>query len=337
MNSRGTAKRGLAGWVRAVIVAAVVALLTGVSLWAYMVERSNGQSQIVMGDTNAADRVDVYVFVQKVDAVTQELSVQVELHPQGQLTDGETGMPRSEITVYTNGLKGETLSLKPGKNPGVSDFKIALHDGVVTDYPFDRYKFDFLFAAEAEKQAVPVSVTFTNADSFFKIKPADLKTDGGALTFTAQAGRSTGTMAFAVFIMVFMWGLSLAAVIAAWFAAGGRRGLLWPSLSFMGALLFALVPLRNALPGSPPIGSIADFGAFFMAEALISISLITTVVFGYIVERGNEKKEAAENHLAPPAGGPPPMAMAMAAPPAPVGHVVQPGHQPAWPGQHVPR
>ncbi|MFE0022769.1 DUF4436 family protein [Amycolatopsis sp. NPDC059021] len=335
MNSKGTAKRGLAGWIRAVIVAAVVLLLTGVSLWVYAVERGNGQSQIVMGEMNAADRVDIAVFAQKVDATAQELSVQVELHPQGRLADGETGAPQQEITVYTNGLKGETLSLKPGKSPGVSDLKIALHDGVVTDYPFDRYKFDFLFAAVAGNQAVPVSVTFTNADSFFKIKPADLKTDGSALTFTAQAGRSTGTMAFAVFIMVFMWGLSLAAVIAAWFAAGGRRGLLWPSLSFMGALLFALVPLRNALPGSPPIGAIADFGAFFMAEALISISLITTVVFGYIVERANAKKEAAEQQPEPPAQGPPPMAMT--APLAPVGPVVQQGHQSGWPGQHFPR
>jgi hypothetical protein len=49
----------------------------------------------------------------------------------------------------------------------------------------------------------------------------------------------------------------------------------------MAALLFAMVPLRNAIPGDPPIGSVIDFMAFFIAEAIISISLITSVVVGY--------------------------------------------------------
>jgi hypothetical protein len=42
-----------------------------------------------------------------------------------------------------------------------------------------------------------------------------------------------------------------------------------------------MVPLRNAVPGSPPIGSVIDFMAFFIAEAVISASLITSVVVGY--------------------------------------------------------
>ena len=61
----------------------------------------------------------------------------------------------------------------------------------------------------------------------------------------------------------------------------------------MAAILFALIPLRNAVPGSPPIGSIIDFGSFFIAEAVISIALISSIVMGFRHQRNIERAEAA--------------------------------------------
>ena len=281
-------RRNVPGWVKGVIAAVVVVLITAGSLSVYLIERSEGQSDVVLGDTKSADRIDISVFVQKVDALAQELSAQVEIVPEGSFAD-DSGYPKQDLTVYTNGTKGDTLPFKAGQSPGTADVKMALNDGVITDYPFDSYQIDFDFAAQTKDEDIPVNVTFMNADSFFRIKTGEATNTDGVLSFSASAQRSTGTFAFALFIMLFMWFLSLAAVIAAWYAIGTRRGLLWPSMSFMGALLFALVPLRNALPGAPPIGSIADFGAFFIAEALISVSLITTVVIGYRVERAKDR------------------------------------------------
>ncbi|HEX7304954.1 DUF4436 family protein [Lentzea sp.] len=268
----------------------LLALVTAGSLTVYLVERGQGQQAIVLGDTTSPNRLDVSVFVQKTDASLQEVSAQVEVAPQGALAD-ENGWPRKDITLYTNGVKGDVLPFKAGKTPSVADLRVAMNDGVITDYPFDGYQVDFGFTAEVDGAAVPVNLTLVNADSFFKLTLAKDETTSDALMFTAAAKRSTGTFAFALFIMVFMWFLSLAAVIAAWFAVKGRHGLLWPSMSFMGALLFALVPLRNAVPGQPPVGSVVDFGAFFIAEALISLSLITTVVIGYRVERAKEREK----------------------------------------------
>ncbi|MBN3511140.1 DUF4436 family protein [Mycolicibacterium septicum] len=56
----------------------------------------------------------------------------------------------------------------------------------------------------------------------------------------------------------------------------------------MAALLFALIPFRNAVPGNPPIGSVIDFASFFIAETVISIALIASVVIGYRFEMANE-------------------------------------------------
>ena len=109
--------------------------------------------------------------------------------------------------------------------------------------------------------------------------------------------RSLPTMVFAIFVMVLMLGLSSAAVIAAYFLQSGRRGLNFTACSMMGALLFALIPLRNAVPGSPPIGSVIDFASFFIAEAIISISLISTVWNGYRHEMASERAAAVQAEL----------------------------------------
>jgi hypothetical protein len=69
--------------------------------------------------------------------------------------------------------------------------------------------------------------------------------------------------------------------------------LFWSALGFLGTLLFALIPLRNAVPGDPPIGSLIDFASFFIAEGVVSISMIVTVLHGYLIEVSKKKEGAA--------------------------------------------
>jgi hypothetical protein len=293
--------------VKGIATAVAVCLVTVGSLSIYMVERSKGQAQVVLGDTRTPDRVDIFVFVQKVDPLTQELAAQVEVIPKGALAD-DSGFPKQDLTLYTNGTKGDTLPFKAGNNPGVADLGVALNNGVITDYPFDSYNADLSFDVETKSGSVPISVTLASADAFFNLTnftTHKVSAGDNSVNFSAKADRSTGTFAFSLFIMLFMWMLSIAAVIAAWFVVSGRHGLLWAPMSFMGALLFALVPLRNAVPGQPPIGSIIDFGAFFIAEGLISISLITTVIVGYRIELAKDRaKKAANDQPAPPVSSP---------------------------------
>ncbi|MGV0809579.1 DUF4436 family protein [Mycolicibacterium setense] len=50
--------------------------------------------------------------------------------------------------------------------------------------------------------------------------------------------------------------------------------MLLPACSMMAAILFALVPLCNAVPGSPPIGSEIDFAYFFVTGIIVAVSRI---------------------------------------------------------------
>ncbi|GIW05989.1 MAG: hypothetical protein KatS3mg060_0794 [Dehalococcoidia bacterium] len=49
-------------------------------------------------------------------------------------------------------------------------------------------------------------------------------------------------------------------------------------LSSLGAMLFAFPALRSAVPGAPPIGAAIDYFAFFWAEMIVAVSLITLLV-----------------------------------------------------------
>ncbi len=89
---------------------------------------------------------------------------------------------------------------------------------------------------------------------------------------------------FALFVMVLMLGLA-AAAIAAYYVLRPGRGLHFSACSMLAGMLFALISLRNAVPGNPPLGSIIDFASFFIAEAVISISLISCIILGYRHER----------------------------------------------------
>ncbi|MFE5583208.1 DUF4436 family protein [Kitasatospora sp. NPDC056531] len=88
--------------------------------------------------------------------------------------------------------------------------------------------------------------------------------------------------AYAVMVTIAL--LVTAGLLAAWLIVWQRRGIIWPALSWMAATLFALVGMRNAAPGNPPIGSLLDYAAFFWAELLVAVGLTMVVVRGARVE-----------------------------------------------------
>ena len=67
------------------------------------------------------------------------------------------------------------------------------------------------------------------------------------------------------------------------------------SFGWMAATLCALVSVRQAAPGSPPIGSLIDYAAFFWAEGIIAVSLVAAVFAGYRAESPARKPGKAGN------------------------------------------
>ncbi|OBB57627.1 hypothetical protein A5757_19585 [Mycobacterium sp. 852013-51886_SCH5428379] len=279
--------------LRAVVISCLaVALLMAGSLALYASSRHWSEEATLIGDIDNPDRVDIVMWINRVDTSASTVSVSViEVDAYGRFADdqGNLNLP---TRLTSSSLVNPSVPLPQNDSTPVIEQRFGV-GGTPTDYPFDRYTTTMAFNVVTDDGTVlPTSATVANTDSFFWITPT-LNTDyGDGLDVDLLMKRSTPTVVFAVFVMILMLGLAAAAVTASYYALRWRRGLVLPACSMMAAILFALIPLRNAVPGGPPIGSLIDFASFFIAEAVISISLITSVVLGYRHDIAFERAEA---------------------------------------------
>lgn len=276
--------------MRALLIGgAVLIVMLAASLGMYYPTRTAENAARLSGDATIPDRIDVTAWVTHIDTTNGTVSVSISsLEPHGSFAD-ESGMFRNDVHLNAStSLSAPSVSVKRGEVAPDIDERFGL-TGVVTDYPFDRYTATLdIRILDSAGNEVPTAITLFSTDPFFAMSDSDDDTGLINLTFT----RSTPTMVYAVFVMVLMLGLAIAAATAAYYILHGRRGLLFPACSMMAAMLFALVPLRNAVPGNPPIGSVIDFGSFFIAEIVISVSLIASVIIGHHFERANERSKS---------------------------------------------
>jgi Domain of unknown function (DUF4436) len=282
---------------------ALVGVVVAVSLCLYFPTRTTQNETTLWGDFDNPNRVNITVWLTRVDPSAATIAVTIaEVRPAGTLAD-EQGFYRDNATFYSlTSLQNVSIPLKKGDfYPPVIEQRFQM-SGLETDYPFDRYHASTEFHVDGgpDDAELPVAVTLYSTDPFFTVKPSYGETEGGGVDIELDMRRSTPTLVYATFVMVLMLGLAVAASTAAYYCVRWRKGLLFPACSMMAAMLFALVPLRNAVPGSPPIGSIIDFASFFIAAIIISISLITSVLFGYRVQLITER---GDTEPAPESGG----------------------------------
>ncbi len=90
--------------------------------------------------------------------------------------------------------------------------------------------------------------------------------------------RASTAKFFSVFIMIAMWALVIGVLFLVFRVFSGHRKIEISMFSFLGALLFAFPALRNSQPGTPPIGTLSDFIAFFWAEVIIALALLSVVL-----------------------------------------------------------
>ncbi|MFJ8626158.1 DUF4436 family protein [Kitasatospora sp. NPDC093550] len=267
----------------AVATAIVLSVVAGLLL--YLDERSSRSHPQLVGTAPGPDYLEVNVVLQRVDAAAQTLTTKVLVQPHGALrAPDEPLVPAQDVVVETTSLEQTSLTYGAGRQIGAGTVVFSLLNGRITDYPFDSYRADIGFRATAGGRAVPVVMRVEESEPFFAFRQGATETRDGVVGARERIGRSRSTFILAWFMMAAMWALALSALVAAWLIVRQRRGIIWPALSWMAATLFALVGMRNAAPGNPPIGSLLDYAAFFWAELLVAISLTMVVVRGGRVE-----------------------------------------------------
>jgi hypothetical protein len=268
------------------VVFGVILLLVVAGIGLYYNERSSRVRPQVLYQPTGKDYVSVAVTLLKADPGVQSVTAKVTVSPAGALSgDANQDIPTVDLAVTTTSAEQTTLKYPAGQIIPTSTITFPLVDGRVSDYPFDRYQTFIGFDVTAGGKPVATATIVTDNDPFFVHRVTQRETDGRMRVVTVRVTRTRSTFILAWFMALAMWALTVSCIVAAWLITSQRRGLIWPALGWMAATLFALVGMRNAAPGNPPIGCLLDYGAFFWAEALTTVSLAVVVIRGTAVER----------------------------------------------------
>jgi hypothetical protein len=269
----------------------VIGIAFALFLNLYTVENESRSSAFTSGDETAADQVAVDVSVLSIDPVKGELVARLNFDPKGAYLSSDGVDVGKDMILDVNGASGKVaVTYKKGERMSPVDVTVSLYNGNVMDYPFDNHNTDLSInlntysggkdGAEITYEAVPMTVNYFGAVSGFKIAANEdtESTDTGFIDIVMQVSRSTSVMIFAIFVMVLQWLLCLVALSVALSCIVWGRKIEVGMFGWMGALLFALIPLRNAMPGVPAIGTLSDFIAFFWAETIVALSLVAIVI-----------------------------------------------------------
>ncbi|MEU7723367.1 DUF4436 family protein [Streptomyces tibetensis] len=259
-------------------LAVLILVAVSVGSWLQFTERQAKDTVHTVG-SGATDRVDVEVTAQSVDAAARELVLRVRVRPRGALGEEEGTAPVAGLRLQTSVATLGDLAFEAHERLAPKDVQVALTGGSISDYPFDTYDTDIEFWAMLGGEPVPVRMLFSNNETLFSIAVTP-PPSGQEAVLGLKLSRSGSLIVFAVFMMVVMWALATSVLLGAWFLTTRRQGLVWPALAWMAATLFALAAFRNTAPGTPPIGCVMDWFAFFWAETVIALCLIVSVTTG---------------------------------------------------------
>lgn len=197
----------------------------------------------------------------------------------GLVTDYPFDKHSAYLEMYFVPGKPEKKSAEPGAAPAPSptpkpeaaaEEEVKKEDG--------EKKSDAAAKEENEDDEIPIGVDFSGSISGFKIdatKAKESQDDFVGIDMTIS--RAATTKFFSLFVMVMMWGLTISVLLLTLSVVLRGRKVELAMFSFTAALLFAFATVRNAQPGTPPIGTYSDFISFFWAEVIIALCLVVLV------------------------------------------------------------
>jgi hypothetical protein len=175
----------------------------------------------------------------------------------------------------------EEVKLAVADHIASSTFEIDLNEGSVTHYPLDSYTARLGVQLLDGKSSLPLPARVTmwegvlGYDLHTTSRPAP---DASDVQLTTAITRSGAFALFALCAYGAMVVLGCCAIVVGVLTFINVRP---PETSLIGslaAIAFALPVLRNALPGSPPLGVTADLWVFLWTE-LATVLALALVVF----------------------------------------------------------
>jgi hypothetical protein len=267
--------------VIAIGILVAVVIVYGLSLVGfYLLAQSSAPLPKV--EHEPGDDTVVSLRLDKLDTVANRLTVKVLVIPQKSDYNEQLRVLKddSSVRLYPENESGD-LSFPAGKAPAVVATTLETH-GKAGNWPFDSYTTDVISAevlvgkGDARKY-IPARVEVEGYLDGWDVSvqrvhdPEDKEDPNSIDAAIITLHRSNGTLIFDAGICLVLFALPALALTIAILMLTGKRNFLPPFVTWFAAVLFAVIPIRNFLPGNPPAGAWID-------QALVLWVLIALVV-----------------------------------------------------------
>jgi hypothetical protein len=286
------------------VVLVLLLVFAGAYIFVLNKYKSEGENRAAFleADTQKAgeNRIDVSGRIVTADVMKGDVVVRLEFTPKGSFLSADGATLARDLELYVNTATGKNVhEFKKGKRMNPVEAIVEIYEGEPMDYPFDTHtaELSFFFEPAAKggesggNESIPAAVELRGSVAGLRMDTEyakENKPDHTIIDINIQ--RATTAVFFSVFIMIAMWALAFGVLFLVFRVLSGHRKIEISMFSFLGALLFAFPALRNSQPGSPPIGTLSDFLAFFWAEVIIALSLLSVVLRWLIKGPGGEGK-----------------------------------------------
>ncbi len=206
-----------------------------------------------------------------------ELVGDLIIKPGPALVDPATDGLKQDLTVAVTSVTTPVRrTYSKGMLPGVFPVPLTLARDVER-WPFDTYYTGpitvTLFTGTGQV-AERANVTFVDRLAGWKVQVARVTNAKALAPAELQLQRSASTMVFAIVILcIFVAIAAVGLFVAIWTTRDPRR-FQSPMTTWYAAMLFAVVPLRNALPGSPAFGSWIDLTIVLWVLVALVVSML---------------------------------------------------------------
>jgi Domain of unknown function (DUF4436) len=260
------APRRTRGVVIAVGIVLAFVIVYAVSLFGvHLLSKSAGP--LKPPDLNATNDTIVLVRLEKLETVANRLTVKVLVIPEDSMFDKRLDVLKTDTAVRMDPPNDlGDLQYPAGKSPAQVATTIEAH-GDPNNWPFDSYSTDTMSAEVLvgqgdARQYIPARVEVTGALDGWDVSVQRVgeasqeseRPDNVIITLH----RAKGPLIFDLGICLVLFALPTLAFAVAIQIALGRRKFVPPFVTWFAAMLFAVIPIRNFLPGSPPPGAWID-------------------------------------------------------------------------------
>jgi hypothetical protein len=175
----------------------------------------------------------------------------------------------------------EQIVFREGTAPTTFDTEF-IANGNAAMWPFDRFEVNPMVVEAyeglgAQRELVPTGVLLDGRVDGWKAKaePVAVDTDisRNGIGVDVRLARTGGNLIYAGILLLMMTTLAVLAAFVALQTFRRKRAVDTDMLGWMAAMLFAVVPLRGILPGSPPIGSWVDIALTVWVVSTLVASL----------------------------------------------------------------